>query len=130
MKGRKTEGGGRSAARKWVTIRVTDMEKARLMEQADIAGLSLSEYARRRFFGGTIAACTDVKTVGELRRIGGLLKHNFATLRQVNAPRGIMEKQEDALRKLVWLIQKIGMALNDRQKKSRTGKLKNRSHGR
>lgn len=116
MKGRKTEGGGRSAARKWVTIRVTDMEKARLMEQADIAGLSLSEYARRRFFGGTIAACTDVKTVGELRRIGGLLKHNFATLRQVNAPRGIMEKQEDALRELVWLIQKIGMALDDRQK--------------
>ncbi len=116
MKGRKTEGGGRSATRKWVTIRVTDMEKARLMEQADIAGLSLSEYARRRFFGGTIAACTDVKTVGELRRIGGLLKHNFATLRQVNAPRGIMEKQEEALRKLVWLIQKIGLVLDDRQK--------------
>ncbi|WP_206215315.1 hypothetical protein [Desulfovibrio sp. ZJ200] len=106
------------------------MEKARLMEQADIAGLSLSEYARRRFFGGTIAACTDVKTVGELRRIGGLLKHNFATLRQLKASRGIMETQEDALRKLVCLIQKIGMALDDRQKKSRTGKLKNRSHGR
>lgn len=52
MKGRKSEGGGRSAARRWVTIRVTEKEKTRLMEQAEIAGLSLSEYMRRRFFGG------------------------------------------------------------------------------
>ncbi len=71
---------------------------------------------RRRFFGGTIAAYTDLRTVGELRRIGGLLKHNFATLRQANVPPGILEQQEDTLRKLVWMIQKIGLALHDRQK--------------
>ncbi len=67
-------------------------------------------------FGGTIAAYTDLRTVGELRRIGGLLKHNFATLRQANVPPGILEQQEDTLRKLVWMIQKIGLALHDRQK--------------
>lgn len=116
MKDGKTEDGGRSAARKWVTIRVTEREKTRLTEQADIAGLSVSEYMRRRFFGGTIAAYTDLRTVGELRRIGGLLKHNFATLRQANVPPGILEQQEDTLRKLVWMIQKIGLALHDRQK--------------
>lgn len=117
MKGKKgTKGEGRYAANIRFTIRLTPHEKTRLHEQADIAGLSLSEYARRRFFGGKIAAYTDVKTVGELRRIGGLLKHNFETLRQANASHGIMEKQEDALRNLVWLIQKIGLALDDRQK--------------
>ena len=87
MKGRKKEGDGRTAARKWVTIRVTEREKTRLTEQAEIAGLSLSEYMRRRFFGGRpLVAHTDLSAVAELRRIGGLLKHNFETLRQAKAP--------------------------------------------
>ena len=109
MKGRKKEGDGRTAARKWVTIRVTEREKTRLMEQAEIAGLSLSEYIRRRFFGGRIAAHTDLNTIAELRRIGGLLKHNFETLRQAKAPPGVFERQEDALRNLTWAIQKISL---------------------
>ena len=109
MKDRKTEEDGRSAARKWVTIRVTEREKTRLTEQAEIAGLSLSEYMRRRFFGGRIAAHTDLHTIAELRRIGGLLKHNFETLRQAKAPPGVFERQEDALRNLTWAIQKISL---------------------
>ena len=109
MKGRKKEGDGRTAARKWVTIRVTEREKTRLMEQAEIAGLSLSEYMRRRFFGGPLVAHTDLSTIAELRRIGGLLKHNFETLRQAEAPPDILERQEDALRKLGWAIQKISL---------------------
>ena len=115
MKDRKTEDGGRSAARKWVTIRVTEREKPRLTEQAEIAGLSLSEYLRRRFFGGRLAAQLDLNAIAELRRIGGLLKHNFETLRQANVPHGILEQQEDALRKLVWAIQKISLHFHDRQ---------------
>lgn len=116
MKGRKTEDGGRSAARKWVTIRVTEREKTRLTEQAEIAGLSLSEYMRRRFFGGRLAAHLDLNAIAELRRIGGLLKHNFETLRQAKAPPDVFEKQEDALRKLVWAIQKISLRCHhDRQ---------------
>ncbi len=117
MKDRKTEEGGRSAARKWVTIRVTEREKTRLTEQAEIAGLSLSEYMRRRFFGGRpLTAHTDLSTVAELRRIGGLLKHNFDTLRQAEAPPDILERQEDALRNLIWAIQKISLRCHyDRQ---------------
>ena len=117
MKDKMTEEGGRSAARKWVTIRVTEREKTRLTEQAEIAGLSLSEYMRRRFFGGRpLAAHTDLSAVAELRRIGGLLKHNFETLRQAKAPQEILEQQEDALRNLVWAIQKISLRCHyDRQ---------------
>ena len=92
MKGRKgTKGGGRYAANILITLRVTVEEKTRLTEQAEIAGLSLSEYMRRRFFGGRIAAHTDLNTIAELRRIGGLLKHNFETLRQANSPHSILE---------------------------------------
>ena len=109
MKDRKTEDGGRSAARKWGTIRVTEREKTRLTEQAEIAGLSLSEYMRRRFFGGRIAAHTDLNPIAELRRIGGLLKHNFETLRQAKTPPDVFERQEEALRNLTWAIQKISL---------------------
>ena len=117
MKDKNTEDGGRSAARQWVTIRVTEREKTRLTEQAEIAGLSLSEYMRRRFFGGRpLVAHTDLSAVAELRRIGGLLKHNFETLRQAKAHPDILERQEDALRKLVWAIQKISLRCHhDRQ---------------
>ena len=118
MKGRKgTKGGGRYAANILITLRVTVEEKTRLTEQAEIAGLSLSEYMRRRFFGGRpLAAHADLTAVAELRRIGGLLKHNFETLRQAKAPPDILERQEDALRKLVWAIQKISLRCHhDRQ---------------
>ena len=94
---------------------VPSKEKTRLTEQAEIAGLSLSEYMRRRFFGGRLAPHLDLNAIAELRRIGGLLKHNFETLRQAEAPTEIFERQEDALRKLVWAIQKISLHFHDRQ---------------
>ena len=104
------EYGGRFAGNYRVTIRVTESEKNRLLMQAEIAGLSLSDYMRRRFFGGRpLVAHADLSTVAELRRIGGLLKHNFETLRQAKAPPDILERQEDALRNLVWAIQKISL---------------------
>lgn len=67
------------------------------------------------FFGGRLAAHLDLNAIAELRRIGGLLKHNFETLRQANAPPELLERQEDALRKLVWAIQKISLHFHDRQ---------------
>lgn len=111
MKGRKgTKGGGRYSANILITLRVTVEEKTRLTEQAEIAGLSLSEYMRRRFFGGRpLVAYTDLNTISELRRIGGLLKHNFETLRLAKAPPDVFERQEDALRNLTWAIQKISL---------------------
>jgi hypothetical protein len=58
-----------------VTIRLTKLEKAILLEDANLAQLTLSELIRRRYFGRPIIAGTDAATIRELRRIGGLLKH-------------------------------------------------------
>lgn len=64
------------------TVRFSEAEEASLREQAASAGLTLSEYLRRRLFGGRpIVARTDDQTTRELRRIGGLLKHNFEVVR-------------------------------------------------
>ena len=58
------------------TLRLSGDEDARLVEQAAIAGLSVSEYMRRLFYGGRpIIARTDGQMIRELRRMGGLLKH-------------------------------------------------------
>lgn len=115
MKGEKTTGKGLYSAQTWVTIRVTPEEKARLAAQADMAGLSVSEYLRRRFFGGRpLVAHTDALMVRELRRIGGLLKHNFETLRLAGASVNVLSQQEEALRKLSSAIDRIGVAYRDR----------------
>lgn len=58
-----------------INVRLTATEKARLKENADFAGLSVSELVRRRYFGRPIIANADVVMLKELRRIGGLLKH-------------------------------------------------------
>jgi hypothetical protein len=72
MKGKKS--GGRYAANVMVTIRVTPEEKTRLAEQAALAGLFLSEYLRRRFFGDRpVIHRVDEWMIRELRRLGGLL---------------------------------------------------------
>lgn len=58
-----------------VNVRLTAEEKARLKEDAELAGLSVSELVRRRYFGRPIVAHTDLVMIRELRRLGGLLKH-------------------------------------------------------
>ena len=58
-----------------ITVRLTATEKTRLKEDADLAGLSLSELVRRRYFGKPIIANADAVMIKELRRVGGLLKH-------------------------------------------------------
>jgi len=42
-----------------VNVRLTASEKARLREDADLAGLSVSELVRRRYFGRPIVAHAD-----------------------------------------------------------------------
>ena len=82
-----------------------------MVEQSSVAGLSISEYGRRRIFGGRpLAAHTDLMMVRELRRVGGLLKSNFETLRQGKVDPEWGQKQEYALRSLATLIEKIGAA--------------------
>jgi hypothetical protein len=58
-----------------INVRLTSAEKAKLREDADLAGLSMSELVRRRYFGRPIIANADAIMLKELRRLGGLLKH-------------------------------------------------------
>jgi hypothetical protein len=58
-----------------INVRVTEKEKARLKEDADLAGLSVSALVRRRYFGRPILARSDLIVIKELRRLGGLVKH-------------------------------------------------------
>lgn len=62
-----------------VNVRLTSAEKIRLKEDAELAGLSMSELVRRRYFGRPIVASADAVMLKELRRIGGLLKHIHAS---------------------------------------------------
>jgi hypothetical protein len=91
-----------------VTLRVTSIEKEKLRDDADIAGISVSELIRRRYFGIPIRARSDMITVKELRRLGGLLKSNFTTMRESGATENIMKQQEETLCAVVSMIDKLG----------------------
>lgn len=58
-----------------VNVRLTSEEKERLRDDADMAGMSMSELIRARYFGRKIVASANALMIKELRRIGGLLKH-------------------------------------------------------
>ena len=69
-----------------LTFRLTPAERAELEAAAELAGLTVSEYVRRRALGRKVVApraLTDAQTLGELRRLGGLVKH-LATIGQGN----------------------------------------------
>ena len=59
----------------FVNVRTTRGEKARLKEDAELAGLGVSELIRRRYFDRKIVASVDLALLREMRRQGGLLKH-------------------------------------------------------
>jgi hypothetical protein len=63
----------------YVRVRLTKDEKQRLKDDAELAGLTVSEFVRRRAFGKTIMASVDLATIRELRRLGGLFKHVHVT---------------------------------------------------
>ena len=74
------------------TLRLTAEEENRLTRQAATAGISVSEYMRRLFFGGRpIIARTDDQTIRELRRLGGLLKHHFEVVKRTGSTSTLVE---------------------------------------
>ena len=86
------------------TLRISAEENERLTRLADVAGISVSEYIRRLCFGGRpITSRTDSQTIRELRRLGGLLKHNFETVREADGQQAIpkMEAALEAVRQAI-----------------------------
>jgi hypothetical protein len=59
----------------FVNVRTTRGEKELLKEDAELAGLGVSELIRRRYLGKKIVPSADLAVLRELRRQGGLLKH-------------------------------------------------------
>ena len=97
-----SNGRGRFEARR--TLRLSAEENERLARQADAAGISVSEYIRRLCFGGRpITSRTDSQTIRELRRLGGLLKHNFETVREAGGYQALqkMEAELEAVRQAI-----------------------------
>ena len=58
-----------------IAVRLSPREKTQLEEDAELAGLSVGELVRRRYYGRPIVASADLAAIRELRRLGGLLKH-------------------------------------------------------
>ena len=97
-----SNGRGRFEARR--TLRLSAEENERLARQADVAGISVSEYIRRLCFGGRpITSRTDSQTIRELRRLGGLLKHNFENVREAGGYQALpkMEASLEAVRRAI-----------------------------
>ena len=87
------------------TLRLTAEEDERMTQQAETAGISVSEYMRRLFFGGRpIIARTDDQTIRELRRLGGLLKHHFDMVKQIESVDTLAEL-DAVLRKIRYAIE-------------------------
>lgn len=63
-------------------MRITPAELERLRTDADLAGVTVSELVRRRSLGRTVHAASDMATIRELRRLGGLQKHTINNLAQ------------------------------------------------
>ena len=89
------------------TLRVSAEENERLTRQADAAGISVSEYIRRLCFGGRpITSRTDCQTIRDLRRLGGLLKHNFEDVRE-SGGRQTLQKMEATLEAIRQAIERL-----------------------
>ena len=61
-------------------MRLTAAERQQLIEEADLAGMCISELVRKRTFGKTIHAATDLMMIRELRRLGGLQTVSYTHL--------------------------------------------------
>ena len=89
------------------TLRISAEENERLTRQADAAGISVSEYIRRLCFGGRpITSRTDSQTIRELRRLGGLLKHNFESVREAGGQQ-VLPEMEVALETVRQAIERL-----------------------
>ena len=57
------------------SVRFSAEQRDRIRHNAEMAGLSLADYIRKRTLGEIVRAKTDERVILELRRQGGLFKH-------------------------------------------------------
>jgi hypothetical protein len=61
-------------------MRISPSEREQLKDDADLAGIGISELVRRRALGRPVHSAIDLMMIRELRRLGGLQKHAMNTL--------------------------------------------------
>lgn len=84
-------------------VRLAPSEKAEIAANAEAAGLTMSDFVLRRALGRPVMSIADDKTINELRRIGGLLKHTH------NLTGGTFSKETAlALREITDAIKRVG----------------------
>lgn len=71
---------GKDRARSRFEMRLSASEHNQLREDADLAGISISELVRRRALSKPVRSSVDLLMVRELRRLGGLQKLTMNTL--------------------------------------------------
>ena len=62
-----------------IPVRCTAAQKETINTNAELHGLSTSEYLRRLGLGDQIQSKADLAAIGQLNRFGGLLKHLYST---------------------------------------------------
>jgi hypothetical protein len=72
-----------------IEIRLTEEEKATIRDQANSAGLTMSEYVRRSALGKRILSTMEQKAAGELARLGGLQKHLLTQIKGLPDEEGL-----------------------------------------
>lgn len=78
--------------------------------------MSLSAYVRTKiFWGRPMIPRADECTLRELRRMGGLLKHHFYTMREANVSEDFLQLHENLLQATRQKIDVIGTANHDRE---------------
>lgn len=58
-----------------ISFRLSEQEYARVKNELEVCGLTVSALARHRVLGRNVASRADLAVLAELRRLGGLLKH-------------------------------------------------------
>ena len=93
-------------------------QRQQLEQQATLAGLSLSEYARRKMFGGRpIVASVDLKMLAGLNKFGGLIKNQCALIRAANGNATIIEMLRDTLTQVQQLVADMSAAYDSQKDK-------------
>lgn len=85
-----------------IPVRCTPQQKEQIEMNADALGLSMSEYLRRLGLNEKIKSKADLVAMGQLNRLGGLLKHSFNVNEGANA-----EETKEALMLINLLLKKI-----------------------
>jgi hypothetical protein len=65
------------SARTRIEFRCHPDERRMIEDKAKLAGLTLSEFVRRAALGRRMVSVIDRQMVGELRRLGALIKHHY-----------------------------------------------------